>query len=118
MVITDDEEIHALNREYRGKDRATDVLSFPMFEADEMIFSPAELGDIVISADTMATQAAEYGHSQSRELAFLFVHGLLHLLGYDHELGEEAEKAMFARQDEIMNLLGLERTTLHDSSSR
>jgi len=80
-----------------------------MYETEEVIISPSELGDIVISAETMAAQAAEYGHSQERELTFLFIHGLLHLLGYDHELGKAEEKSMFARQEEVMKKLGLER---------
>ncbi len=80
-----------------------------MYEAEEPIIAPSELGDIVISAETMAAQAAEYGHGQERELTFLFVHGLLHLLGYDHEQGKEKEDLMFARQEEIMQKLGLER---------
>ncbi len=80
-----------------------------MYEAEEPIVAPAELGDIVISAERAVAQAQEYQHSIERELAFLFCHGLLHLLGYDHELGPVAEAAMFGRQEEVMGLLGLER---------
>ena len=109
LTVTDDVGIQELNKTYRGKDKATDVLSFPMYEAEEPIVAPAELGDIVISAERAVAQAQEYQHSIERELAFLFCHGLLHLLGYDHELGPVAEAAMFGRQEEVMGLLGLER---------
>ncbi|MBR2783735.1 MAG: rRNA maturation RNase YbeY [Firmicutes bacterium] len=113
LVFTDDAGIRELNRDHRGLDRATDVLSFPQWEAGEWALVPAgqavPLGDIVISRPRAAEQAAAYGHSELRETVFLFVHGLLHLLGYDHELGPEAEAAMFARQDEIMRELELPR---------
>ena len=104
-----DEEIAEINEKYRGVARPTDVLSFPMFEADEPLCSGSSLGDLIISADTMKRQAAEYGHSEKRELCFLFVHGLLHLLGYDHEISEAEEKMQFARQDEVLDLLGITR---------
>lgn len=109
LLLCDDEHIHALNNEFRGMDKATDVLSFPAFEADEQIFSHSAIGDIVISTETAARQAEEYGHSFEREMCFLLAHGMLHLLGYDHELGEEEEKMQFARQDEVMALVGLSR---------
>ncbi len=109
LTVTDNEGIHRLNREFRGVDRPTDVLSFPQFEADEPIPLGASLGDIVISLPKMAEQAKEYGHSQRREFCFLFVHGLLHLLGYDHEISPEEEKRQFARQDEVLEALGIER---------
>jgi probable rRNA maturation factor len=91
-----------LNRSYRGKDSETDVLSFPGFPG-----SPA-LGDIVICLEVAERQAQEYGHSYERELAFLAVHGLLHLLGYNHETPGD-EKEMFNVQEEIMVLIGVKR---------
>ena len=113
VTLTDDSHIRELNREYRGADRPTDVLSFPMFSfanGDE----PAEgekfdLGDIVISVERALSQAKEYGHSARREIAFLAVHSTLHLLGWDHETSPEDERAMFAKQDEIMTALGIGR---------
>ena len=113
LVFTDDAGIRELNRDYRGKDKATDVLSFPQWEDGEWEQAPAglsvALGDIVISRERAAAQAESYGHSETRETVFLFVHGLLHLLGYDHELGAAEERAMFSRQEEIMQALGLPR---------
>ena len=109
LTFVGDEEIAEINEKYRGVARPTDVLSFPMFEADEPLCSGSSLGDLIISADTMKRQAAEYGHSEKRELCFLFVHGLLHLLGYDHEISEAEEKMQFARQDEVLDLLGITR---------
>lgn len=98
LLITNDETIHQLNKEYRQKDKPTDVLSFPM-EDDIM------LGDIVISLDTAKNQALEREIGLEREIAFLFIHGLLHLLGYDHETSVEDEKEMFALQEEILKKL-------------
>ena len=98
LLITNDETIHLLNKEYRQKDKPTDVLSFPM--EDE-----AMLGDIVISLDTAKNQALERDINVDREVAFLFIHGLLHLLGYDHETSVEDEKEMFALQEEILKKL-------------
>lgn len=98
VTFTDDEKIRELNGRYRGKDAPTDVLSFPMEER-------RLLGDIVISLETAARQAALYGHSLERETAFLTVHSTLHLLGYDHETSESDERDMFARQGEIMKLV-------------
>ena len=120
VIITDDENIHELNREHRDVDRPTDVLSFPMMElqpGEKMVVNPLELdesgavmlGDIVISIDRAKAQAEEYGHSEERELCFLTVHGMLHLLGYDHELGEEEEKLHFSRQEEILEAMGVRR---------
>lgn len=111
VTFTDNEGIHALNNEYRGIDRPTDVLSFPMYEREELQGAEGEiaLGDVVLSLERAAEQAEEYGHSFEREAAFLTVHSTLHLLGYDHETGEAEERDMFARQDEIMKILGLER---------
>ncbi len=114
VTFTDDFGIHELNRKFRGVDRATDVLSFPMyaFTDDDMPpkGEPLTLGDIVISIDRARAQAEEYGHSLRREIAFLAVHSTLHLLGYDHETGDTDEREMFARQDEIMNEIGIPRS--------
>jgi len=101
------EEIQALNRDYRGKDASTDVLSFPI-NAALSIGPNRPLGDIVICMEVAQQQAVEYGHSLERELAFLVVHGMLHLLGYDHETPEDEAK-MCAAQDEILQLLSLPR---------
>ncbi|MFT7859602.1 MAG: rRNA maturation RNase YbeY [Sulfurimonas sp.] len=81
LIVTDNAEIQTINKEYRNKDKATDVLSFPY---EEMPFSP--LGSIVISKDFVVEKAAELGHSEEDEFTLLFIHGLLHLLGYDHEV--------------------------------
>jgi probable rRNA maturation factor len=102
VTFTDDEKIRALNREHRGKDTSTDVLSFPMNEK-------RLLGDIVISLEHAACQADLYGHSFERETAFLTVHSMLHLLGYDHETSRGDERDMFARQEIILNLMGLNK---------
>ncbi|CAM3436816.1 rRNA maturation RNase YbeY [Marinicrinis lubricantis] len=116
LTFVDDETIHRLNKEYRGIDRPTDVLSFAMRENldDDLdiVFeeeSPSEmLGDIIISVPTALAQSEEYGHSAERELGFLFVHGLLHLLGYDHD-GEDQEKVMFSKQESVLLQAGLTR---------
>ncbi len=106
VTICNDEEIHALNKEYRGKDKATDVLSFPMLEFDTPQVMTL-LGDIIISVDTAERQAEEYGNTLERELCFLSVHSSLHLLGYDHEISEEDEKYMISKQKEILAKAGL-----------
>ena len=113
VVIVDKDEIKELNNETRGIDRVTDVLSFPMFEsvldmtADEsgLVF----LGSMVICSDRACEQAEEYGHSVEREAAFLAVHSVLHLLGYDHELGEQDEKVMFTKQENVLESMGITR---------
>ena len=113
VTLTDNDEIRALNREYRNIDRATDVLSFPLYEngeidgADALSGEPIGLGDIVISLERAKAQAEEYGHSFEREVAFLTVHSMLHLLGYDHELGEQEDADMRARQRDIMQAMEL-----------
>ena len=105
----DDETIHEINREYRGVDRPTDVISFPAEEGEEILAPPdGFIGDIVISYPRAEEQSAEYGHSVRRELSFLAVHGTLHLLGYDHMKEEEAGE-MFALQDEILDEMGIKR---------
>lgn len=111
VTFTDNEKIHALNLEYRSIDRPTDVLSFPMYEKDELENAVGEitLGDIVISLERAGEQAEEFGHSFEREVSFLTVHSTLHLLGYDHELSENDEKEMFSLQDQIMKIIGIER---------
>lgn len=98
LLITDDETIRQYNKEYRNKDMATDVLSFPM--EDEIV-----LGDIAVSFDTAKRQAEEAEINIDREVAFLFIHGLLHLLGYDHETSEEDEAKMFVLQEKILKKL-------------
>ena len=112
VTLTDDAHIHELNRTYRGIDRATDVLSFALTESEEpeILGAPSGeiLGDIIISVERAREQAMAYGHSYLRELSFLTVHGMLHLLGYDHM--EEAERLeMEAEQREIMEELGIFR---------
>ncbi len=111
VTLTDNESIRQYNSEYRSIDRATDVLSFPMYEMGQIDFSesPVCLGDIVISLEKASEQANEYGHSFEREVAFLCVHSVLHLLGYDHELGAEQENEMFAKQEEILTKMKLTR---------
>ena len=101
------DEIHKLNKEYRGIDRPTDVISFA-FNDNGALQGPINmLGEIYVSIDRMKEQAIEYGHSEKRELSFLCIHGLLHLLGYDHTLGEKEEKEMFDLQKEILNEKGI-----------
>lgn len=115
VSFVDNEAIHALNREYREKDRPTDVLSFPMWEAEDIEKGnyedghPVMLGDIVLSAEKAKAQAEEYGHSIERELAFLSVHSTLHLLGYDHETSEDDDKYMNEKQEEILIKIGVPR---------
>lgn len=119
VTFVDNEEIRVINRENRDIDKATDVLSFPMLEFDEngdIIDSEYDmneeylmLGDIVISAERAREQSIEYGHSFEREIAFLTVHSMLHLLGYDHVNSEEEEKIMFDKQEKILTELGITR---------
>ena len=109
VIIVDNEKIHEINKEYRGIDRPTDVISFAL--EDDKTFNRSDiriLGDIYISIDKVRSQSAEYGHSFKRELYFLAVHGLLHLLGYDH-MTKEDEKVMFAKQEEVLSRYGIER---------
>lgn len=108
VTLCDNEAIHELNLEYRGVDRPTDVLSFPIFDDDDM-GGKVVLGDIVLSLEKATTQAEEYGHSFEREVAFLCVHSMLHLLGYDHEEGRAQESEMFLRQEEILCNMGIAR---------
>jgi len=110
ITIVTDEEIHQLNRDYRNVDRPTDVLSFALDEGDEpeLVDGPEEhlLGDIIISAETAERQGQEFGHGLEREIVYLAVHGLLHLLGYDHMV-EEDKLVMRAKEEEAMGLIGL-----------
>ncbi|WJH33034.1 rRNA maturation RNase YbeY [Paenibacillus sp. CC-CFT747] len=135
LTLTDDEGIHRLNKEYRGIDRPTDVLSFPQHEpgedepdinyddleevedldgaeegadSEESFEDEEPLGDIVISLERAQAQSEEYGHSLEREIGFLFVHGFLHLIGYDHET-EEDEREMIAKQEAVLQEAGLTR---------
>lgn len=108
VALVDNEAIRALNLQYRGLDNPTDVLSFSQMEGEEL-FSPSDvliLGDIVISIEQALLQAESYGHSFKRELAFLLVHGLLHLAGYEHD-EEEYTGIMHDKQQEIMQALAL-----------
>lgn len=109
IIIVDNEYIHALNREHRGIDRETDVITFALEDYEDITYEDYRLlGDIYISIDKARSQAKEYGHSFLRELSFLAVHGFLHLLGYDH-MTEEDEKVMFARQEMILDEAGIKR---------
>ena len=123
LLLTTDEEIHQMNKEHRGIDRPTDVLSFPMIpfetpagyeivEEDESYFDldtdELLLGDIMISVDKVFAQAEEYGHSVTREFCFLVAHSMLHLLGYDHMTSEEAT-VMEAKQAKALDELGITR---------
>ncbi|CCZ58504.1 MAG: rRNA maturation RNase YbeY [Bacilli bacterium] len=104
IIIIDNPTIHKINKEYRDKDAPTDVISFAL-EDDKTVIEPDGvriLGDIYISIDKVHEQALEYGHSFKRELSFLAVHGLLHLLGYDH-MEKSDEEVMFKKQEEVLN---------------
>ncbi len=108
LTFTDNENIRALNSQYRNIDRETDVLSFPMLDSDVDLKSPIlMLGDIVISLEKAKEQGDTFGHGFRRELAFLCIHSTLHLLGYDHETCEEDELEMRRRQTAIAEILGL-----------
>lgn len=106
IILVDNNYIHKLNKEYRGIDRPTDVISFALEDEKEMASPIRVLGDIYISIDKIKEQSEAYGHSYLREFAFLSVHGLLHLLGYDHMTKEDEEK-MFSYQEEILKEAGI-----------
>jgi probable rRNA maturation factor len=109
IIFVGDEEIHNINKEYRGVDRITDVISFAFEDNKDLEYNDIRLlGDIYICIPKMKSQAEEYGHSKKRELSFLTVHGLLHLLGYDH-MNEEEEKIMFDLQERLLNEVHIER---------
>ena len=122
VLLTNDEGIHQINRDMRNVDRPTDVLSFPEFDLtagdppqaeDEELLDPATgllpLGDMVISMERVKAQAKEYGHTNRRELAYLTVHSVLHLLGYDHERNEADTRLMRAKEEDNLAFLGLTR---------
>ena len=114
LALIDDEKIQEINKQYRSIDKSTDVISFAFLDnnenRDKILKSKKDvvLGDIYISIDHALAQAKAYGHSEKREFSFLFVHGLLHLLGYDH-MNQEDEKIMFAKQEKILDILKIGR---------
>ncbi len=108
VIFVDEAKIQEINREYRGVDRVTDVISFAFEDSIDVSYDFRFLGDIYICIPRMKEQALEYGHSEKRELSFLVVHGLLHLLGYDHQT-EEEEKEMFSKQEVILNAANIKR---------
>ena len=116
ITLTNNDEIHKINKEYREVDRPTDVLSFPMYEREEienlkhLVSDEIEkiLGDIIISIEKIKEQAEEYGHSFERELAYLVTHGMLHLLGYDHMI-EDEKNIMRKREEGVLEILGISR---------
>lgn len=109
VIFVENEEIHKLNKEYRGVDRATDVITFALEDNEDNINEDYRLlGDVYISIEKAKEQALLYDHSYLRELSFLLIHGFLHLLGYDH-MEEEEEKIMFERQEEILNGYGIKK---------
>ncbi len=114
VTFVDDAEIHRLNLEYRGKDQATDVLSFPLGQDGQYDVNQetgaAMLGDVVISMERAVEQAALYGHTLQREVAFLTVHSMFHLLGYDHEAGGLEAVRMREKEEAALIQLGLPRT--------
>lgn len=111
VTLVDADEIRALNRDFRNIDRATDVLSFPLGENGEYDTNPENgclmLGDVIINVNQALTQANEFGHSKEREIAYLTVHSVLHLLGYDHVDEADEKKLMRKKEEEALSLLGL-----------
>ena len=125
VTLTDDEGIRAVNREQRGIDKATDVLSFPALDWRDGKGSPENtdfdpdtgllfLGDVVISIQRARAQAEEYGHDMNRECGFLIVHSVMHLLGYDHEDGEERQKLMRSHEEQALSVMGLTREKMQE----
>ena len=116
ITLTNPENIHQINKEYRNIDRATDVLSFPMFEKEELDKKIANnefehkdvLGDIIISIEKVEEQAKEYGHSFERELSYMVVHGFYHLMGYDH-IEEADKKILRPKEEKVLTELKIER---------
>ena len=110
VIFVDDQRIHEINKEYRKIDRSTDVISFALEDSEQYYIEgmPREIGDIFISIDHAKMQAEEYGHSFYREMCFLFTHGLLHLLGFDHMVDDERIE-MEEKQNIILNNLGITR---------
>lgn len=121
ITLTTPQNIHEINKKYRNVDRETDVLSFPMFEKDELDrkienreFEYEDvLGDIVISIDRVKEQAKEYGHSFEREFAYMIVHGFYHLMGYDH-IKEEDKIKMRPKEEKVLNKLGITREEMNE----
>lgn len=108
IIFVTNEKIHEINYQYRGIDRPTDVISFALEDNQDFEMKIRVLGDIYISVEKAKEQAEAYGHSFRREISFLAVHGILHLLGYDH-MEKEDEKIMFAKQEEVLNQYGILR---------
>lgn len=109
VIFVDDEKIHEINRDYRGIDRVTDVITFALEDNLDVVLEKRILGDIYISVDKAKVQAVEYGHSFLRELCFLAVHGFYHLLGYDH-MNKEDEKIMFEKQEMLLDEFNIRRS--------
>ena len=114
IIFVDSDTIHEINRNYRHVDRVTDVISFALEDNETITLDHRVLGDIYICVERAEEQAKEYGHSFLRELAFLSIHGLLHLLGYDH-MEKEEEKIMFSKQEDILNEFGIRRDSEQDA---
>lgn len=108
IILVDEDKIQMINKEYRQIDKVTDVISFALEEGENIKFKFRLLGDIYICIPRMKMQAKDYGHSEEREISFLTVHGLLHLLGYDH-MNKEDEEKMFKEQELILNECGITR---------
>lgn len=109
IILTDEKNIQNINKEYRNIDKETDVLSFPMFEKEEINQAKEKeevLGDIIVCIPVIKKQAVEYGHSEEREFAYMLVHGFYHLMGYDH-IVEEDKVIMRAKEENILNKLGI-----------
>ena len=112
VIFVDEETIKNINRDYRGLDRVTDVISFAFEDNGKMVYNNVRLlGEIYICIPRMIEQSKEYGHSEKRELSFLAVHGFYHLLGYDHQTKEE-EQIMFKKQEEVLESYGITRETV------
>lgn len=114
IIFVDSDTIHEINKNYRHVDRVTDVISFALEDNETITLDHRVLGDIYICVERAEEQAKEYGHSFLRELAFLSIHGLLHLLGYDH-MEKEEEKIMFSKQEDILNEFGIRRDSEQDA---
>ena len=121
IILTNPEHIHEINKQYRDVDKETDVLSFPMFEKDELDdkiknqkFEHEDvLGDIIISIEKVQAQAEEYGHSFEREFSYMLVHGFYHLMGYDH-IKEDDKAIMRPKEENILNQLGIRRDEMNE----
>lgn len=113
IIFVDSNTIHEINKNYRNVDRVTDVISFALEDNETIKLDHRVLGDIYICIERAEEQAKEYGHSFLRELSFLTIHGLLHLLGYDH-MEQEEEKIMFQKQEDILNEFGITRENQYE----